>query len=198
MSFHLSSFSPVRTIATTVRSACRFNSTTPPHTATNAALESLQRPARPNTRPSAVQRLQPRPKAPNRQRFIEDQRAAAESRALAKFQTREWKAGDVYAPHDLSPAEMKKWKTRHPPRTDAFDALKLNPLDAYKNFNIMSEYMTQMGRIKHRKNTGLRAVNQRKIAKAIRRAIGIGLMPSVHRHPEILALEMKYRMESGP
>jgi small subunit ribosomal protein S18 len=43
-----------------------------------------------------------------------------------------------------------------------------------------------MGRIKHSKETGLRPVNQRRIARAIRRAIGIGMMPSVHRHPEEL------------
>lgn len=61
----------------------------------------------------------------------------------------------------------------------------------------MSEYMTPMGRIKHRKVTGLRPVNQRKIAKAIRRAIAIGLMPSVHRHPEILAAEAKARIDAG-
>jgi small subunit ribosomal protein S18 len=50
----------------------------------------------------------------------------------------------------------------------------------------MSEYMTPMGRIKHSKETGLRPVNQRRIARAIRRSIGIGIMPSVHRHPEVL------------
>jgi small subunit ribosomal protein S18 len=50
----------------------------------------------------------------------------------------------------------------------------------------MSEYMTEMGRIKPATETGLRPVNQRKMAKAIRRAIGVRLMPSVHRHPEIL------------
>lgn len=48
---------------------------------------------------------------------------------------------------------------------------------------MMSEYMSEMGRIKHSRETGLRPKNQRKIAKAIRRAIGLGLMPSVHRHP---------------
>jgi ribosomal protein S18 len=51
---------------------------------------------------------------------------------------------------------------------------------------MMSEYMTEMGRIKHSKETGLRPKNQRKIAKAIRRAIGLGLMPSVHRHPLVV------------
>ena len=57
----------------------------------------------------------------------------------------------------------------------------------------MSEYMTSMGRIRHRKDTGLRAVNQRKIAKAIRRAVGMGLIPSVHKHPEVLEKDKWYR-----
>jgi small subunit ribosomal protein S18 len=60
-----------------------------------------------------------------------------------------------------------------------------------QNFSMMSEYMTDMGRIKHRRETSLRPVNQRRMAKAIRRAIGTGLMPGVHRHPEILRLEKK-------
>ena len=64
-----------------------------------------------------------------------------------------------------------------------------------QNFSIMAEYVTQIGRIKHRKQTGLRAVNQRKIAKAIRRAVGMGLMPSVHKHPEVLEVEARIRNE---
>lgn len=154
-----------------------------------------------------------------------------ESRAMEKFQTREWRRGEIYSPHDLSPAEMKKWRKRQSPPTDAFDSLNKNPLDLYKvcfisffhdmtmsggvkvsrwkwftngtgygilqNFSIMSEYMTPMGRIKHQSTTGLRPVNQRKIAKAIRRAIGLGLMPSVHRHPEILAAEAKAKMDGS-
>lgn len=51
---------------------------------------------------------------------------------MERFQTREWKAGDIYAPHDLSPVEMKKWRKRYSPSTDAFDALNMNPLDHYK------------------------------------------------------------------
>lgn len=46
--------------------------------------------------------------------------------------------------------------------------------------------MTSAGRIKHSRETGLRPVNQRKMAKAIRRAIAMGLHPSVHKHPELL------------
>lgn len=59
----------------------------------------------------------------------------------------------------------------------------------------MSEYMTPMGRIKHRNQTGLRPVNQRKLAKAIRRSIAVGLMPSVHKHPAILAEEARIKTD---
>lgn len=55
-----------------------------------------------------------------------------------------------------------------------------------QNFAIISDFMTDMGRIKHSKDTGLRAVNQRKMAKAIRRAIGMGIHPSTHKHPELI------------
>lgn len=51
---------------------------------------------------------------------------------------------------------------------------------------MISEYMTPQGRIMHNKMTGLRPVNQRKMAKAIRRAIGMGIHPSTYRHPEII------------
>jgi len=53
--------------------------------------------------------------------------------------------------------------------------------------------MTPMGRIKGSSETGLRPVNQRKIAKAIRRTVGLGMMPSVYRHPEILRVEQNHR-----
>lgn len=58
----------------------------------------------------------------------------AEARAMEKNYAREWKAGDVYAPHDLSAAEARKWKVQKwkGPTSDAFDALSMNPLDCYK------------------------------------------------------------------
>jgi small subunit ribosomal protein S18 len=58
--------------------------------------------------------------------------------------------------------------------------------------------MTPLGRIKSAAETGLRMVNQRRISKAIRRSIGLGLMPSVHRHPEILyKQDARLRMQMG-
>lgn len=62
-----------------------------------------------------------------------------------------------------------------------------------QNFSIMSEYVTDMGKIKHNKDTGLRPRNQRKMAKAVRRAIGLGLIPSVYRHPQVLMHEPEFR-----
>ncbi|TEY59733.1 hypothetical protein BOTCAL_0187g00070 [Botryotinia calthae] len=108
--------------------------------------------------------------------------------ALTKQIHRRWRAGDVYAPHDLSGIEMAKWKKRGKVTRDVFDVVAFDPIatGSYKNFSIMSEYVTPMGRIRGSKETGLRPVNQRKIAKAIRRSIGLGMMPSVHRHPEVL------------
>lgn len=55
-----------------------------------------------------------------------------ENQAIARQLTRPWKVGDVYAPHDLSGAEARKWRERHRPTTDAFDALSINPLTLYK------------------------------------------------------------------
>lgn len=46
---------------------------------------------------------------------------------------RKWQPGDVYAPHDLSGPEQKKWKTgRRRPQSDAFDTLGINPVTEYK------------------------------------------------------------------
>ncbi|OJK00044.1 hypothetical protein ASPACDRAFT_120092 [Aspergillus aculeatus ATCC 16872] len=188
MALHLFSWSPLRTIGSTssATSARRWNWTAASSAAATTAHASILNDH--NSSLSARRRAR---------RFIEQQKAVNESRPLEKFQTREWKAGDIYAPHDLSPAQMRRWKVRHSPSTDVFDSLNLNPLTMYKNFSIMSEYMTPMGRIKHRNETGLRPVNQRKMAKAIRRAVGLGLMPSVHRHPEILAAQIQSRLEGG-
>ncbi|KAI5857950.1 ribosomal protein S18 [Tricharina praecox] len=95
-------------------------------------------------------------------------------------------AGDVYAPNDLTMEELNARRGNRKPVRDAFDLVGINPITQYKNYNLLSEYVTSMGRIMHSKETGLRPVNQRRMAKAIRRAVGIGFLPSVHRHPEVL------------
>lgn len=107
--------------------------------------------------------------------------------ALTSQLPRRWAAGQVYAPHDLSAIEAKKWAVnRRRPRTDVFEQLALDPLRCYKNVALLSMFVSETGRIRGAKETGLKPVNQRKVAKAIRRAIGLGLMPSVYRHPELM------------
>jgi len=63
-------------------------------------------------------------------------REFAESERLAQYQRqiyRQWQPGDVYAPHDLSGIEQKKWKQgRKRPQEDAFDILGINPVLEYK------------------------------------------------------------------
>ena len=63
-------------------------------------------------------------------------RELAESERLAQYQRqvfRRWQPGDVYAPHDLSGTEQKKWKQgRKKPQEDAFDVLGVNPVMEYK------------------------------------------------------------------
>lgn len=52
--------------------------------------------------------------------------------ALAEFQPRRWRMGDVYAPHDMSPMEQFKWSVARRPEKDMIDVLGINPLDHYK------------------------------------------------------------------
>lgn len=51
---------------------------------------------------------------------------------------------------------------------------------------MISEFTLSSGQIKNARSTCLRPVNQRKIAKMVRRAQGMGLYPTIHRHPELL------------
>ncbi|KAH7148506.1 ribosomal protein S18 [Dactylonectria macrodidyma] len=103
-----------------------------------------------------------------------------------KQMPRKWQAGDVYSPHDLSPIEMQKWRKRSPPSVDVIDALGVSPVDMYKNFSLIEHFTTPSGMIKPSTTTHLRPVNQRKIAKMVRRVQGMGLYPTIHQHPEML------------
>lgn len=69
---------------------------------------------------------------------------AQERKDFEKMMTRRFREGDVYAPHDLTSAEAKKWKNpgRHQPvvaagslkgkKADILDMLNVNPLKEYK------------------------------------------------------------------
>ena len=79
-----------------------------------------------------ARRQSPQERIENRRKTMESLDKAGRARDLEALQVRRWKAGDVYAPHDLSPVEMQKWRQRHRSNTDVFDALAINPLHEYK------------------------------------------------------------------
>ncbi|KFG81341.1 putative 37S ribosomal protein S18 [Metarhizium anisopliae] len=124
----------------------------------------------------------------NRSRLesVEALRNSKNSADYLKQMPRRWDAGDVYSPHDLSPVEMQKWRKRSLRSNDVVDALGIRPLDMYKNFSLVQEFTTSSGQIIHSAGTSLRPVNQRKIAKMIRRVQGMGIYPTIHDHPEMI------------
>lgn len=60
---------------------------------------------------------------------LENAKRASE---LSKQIPRRWRAGDVYAPHDISAVEMEKWRSRQGPKHDIFDVLNFKPLENYR------------------------------------------------------------------
>lgn len=167
-----------------------------------SAPTSQPTPPRPvNTLKSLLTSYSRRP--PARKSALAETTSTYRATDLSSHLHRRFRPGDIYSPHDLSPVEQAKWRPRRtsprhaPPlpsskakRSDAFDILNMHPLNEYANFNMMSsEFVSSMGRLKGRRETGLRGVNQRRVSRAVRRAVGMGLVPSVHRHPEMLERE---------
>ncbi len=57
-----------------------------------------------------------------------------------------------------------------------FKSNKFEILD-YKDLNVLSRFVTDRGKIKPKRNTGVSAKWQRRLAQAIKRARFIGLLP---------------------
>ncbi|KAI8871417.1 37S ribosomal protein S18, partial [Ramicandelaber brevisporus] len=74
-------------------------------------------------------------------------------------------------------------KKRKSLKPDIFHAFDINPLHEYKYVSLLSQYVTDMGRIISREKTGLTKINQRRVSKAIRRARAFGLMPVTYKSP---------------
>lgn len=62
-------------------------------------------------------------------------------------------------------------------RQDIFHQLGLDPLHECQNSTLLSWYVSAMGKIKSRAETGLTWRNQRRLGKAIRRAKMMGIIP---------------------
>jgi hypothetical protein len=52
--------------------------------------------------------------------------------AMSNLLKRPWKVGEVYAPHDMSAAEQRKWRQSKATTVDCFDVLNIDPLSLYK------------------------------------------------------------------
>ena len=66
---------------------------------------------------------------------------------------------------------------------DPFYQLNINPLDEVLNTTLLSSFVSDMGKIKSRAATGLTWKTQRRLAKAIRRAKMMGLIPVLSKRP---------------
>ncbi|KAG1752642.1 uncharacterized protein EDB91DRAFT_1243405 [Suillus paluster] len=62
-------------------------------------------------------------------------------------------------------------------KQDIFYQLGVDPLQEASNDVLMSSFVTEMGKIKHRAETGLTTKSQRRLGKAIRRAKMMGVIP---------------------
>jgi len=68
-------------------------------------------------------------------------------------------------------------------RQDIFHQLGIDPVKECLNGNLLSGYLSDMGRIQARAQTGLTWRSQRRLSKAIRRAKMIGVIPLHSRRP---------------
>ncbi|KAI8968031.1 ribosomal protein S18-domain-containing protein [Mycotypha africana] len=87
--------------------------------------------------------------------------------------------GDTYHPMDLDDTRYKEQQRtlRNSSKInseDPFDQLGIDPLHQYKNYKLLTRFISETGKILPRDQTGVRAKNQRRLAKAIKRARAMG------------------------
>ncbi|KAG0202167.1 hypothetical protein BGX28_005248 [Mortierella sp. GBA30] len=80
-----------------------------------------------------------------------------------------FRKGDIYKPADLNDSKPTTYAAPAKP-VDELKILKLNPVVEYKNATLLSHYISPLGRLLSREQTGLSAKNQRRVTKAVRRA----------------------------
>lgn len=69
------------------------------------------------------------------------------------------RAGDIYHPQDLNDVryqdQLRQRRGRpSPPSEDPFDVLGLDPLHEYKNYRLLSHFVSDIGKILPREKTG--------------------------------------------
>ncbi|KAG2215099.1 hypothetical protein INT46_002931 [Mucor plumbeus] len=113
---------------------------------------------------------------------VQKDKARPVSEAVQRYQKIHHE-GDIYHPEDLNDTRYRESLRQRrgkptPPTEDPFEVLGLDPLHEYKNFRLLTHFVSDMGKILPREQTGVSAKNQRKLAKAIKRARAMGLMSS--------------------
>ncbi|KAG7562801.1 hypothetical protein FFLO_01756 [Filobasidium floriforme] len=101
---------------------------------------------------------------------------------------RSFSANQTYSPTRLVSDSLFRTPPR-PPRpaylgpsapksrqSDPFHILSVNPVNEAINADLVGSYLTQMGKIKSRAETGLTWKNQRRVGKMVRRARAMGLV----------------------
>ncbi|KAI8907248.1 ribosomal protein S18 [Gorgonomyces haynaldii] len=64
-----------------------------------------------------------------------------------------------------------------PAKFDVLKQLRIDPLKHYKNTALLSHFLTTMGQIKPRRETGLTLESQKRISKIVKRGRAMGLIP---------------------
>ncbi|KAH9248904.1 ribosomal protein S18 [Batrachochytrium salamandrivorans] len=90
-----------------------------------------------------------------------------------------FKPKETYLPRELNDRHLEKYtkKFHLPPTEDVLKKLNIDPIKEYKNIQMLAHFVTTIGHIKPRIETGLTPENQRKVGRAIKRARAMGLMP---------------------
>ncbi|KAI8921201.1 ribosomal protein S18 [Powellomyces hirtus] len=87
--------------------------------------------------------------------------------------------GQTYSPNELNDKNVDHYlkKNSKTELVDVCDLERKNPLKEYKNVSFLSQFLTQMGYIRAKRETGLSRENQRRMTKAVKRAKAIGMLP---------------------
>ncbi|GAN05673.1 conserved hypothetical protein [Mucor ambiguus] len=114
---------------------------------------------------------------------VQKDKARPISEAVQRYQ-KVHHEGDIYHPEDLNDTRYRESLRQRrgkptPPSEDPFEVLGLDPLHEYKNFRLLTHFVSDMGKILPREQTGVSAKNQRKLAKAIKRARAMGKLQRV-------------------
>lgn len=98
----------------------------------------------------------------------------------------------------LGPNRRKALKTDYFLNVPTPDGKGINPLNEYLNPELLSHFVTNMGKIMGRSQTQLTWKNQRRLGKAVRRARAMGLIPYFGDWSDKAVKEAKFRKWGAP